>query len=61
MEVNLSQEILMYRAKNNISQAEMANRCRVTKQTIFNIEHELQDPTKLTETKIRLVLSGKVI
>ena len=54
----LSNDILMYRAKNNISQQEMANRCRVTKQTIFNIEHGLQDPTKLTEAKVRLVIEG---
>lgn len=59
--MRLSQEILLYRAQNNISQGEMANRCKVTKQTIFNIEHEIQDPTRLTEAKIRLVLDkGKV-
>ena len=54
--MKLAQEILIYRAKNNISQEEMAKRCNVTKQTIFNLEHEIQDPTKLTETKIRLVI-----
>lgn len=59
MEVKLSDEILTYRAKNNISQAEMASICNVTKQTIFNIEHEKQVPTRLTETKIRLVLERK--
>lgn len=58
MEVKLSQEILRYRAVHNISQGEMANRCNVTKQTIFNIEHEIQDPTKLTTAKIRLVLDA---
>lgn len=56
--MNLPQEILQYRAVNNISQQEMADRCRVTKQTIFNIEHGLQDPTELTKMKIRLVLDG---
>ena len=56
MEVKLGQEILMYRAKHNISQTEMANRCNVTKQTIFNIEHEIQDPTALTQAKIRMVI-----
>ena len=56
--MKLSDEILRYRAQNNISQAEMANRCNVTKQTIFNIEHEAQEPTRLTEAKIRLVLDG---
>lgn len=56
MEVKLGQEILMYRAQHNISQTEMANRCNVTKQTIFNIEHEIQDPTALTQAKIRMVI-----
>ena len=55
--MKLSEEILRYRAIHNISQEEMANRCHVTKQTIFNIEHEIQDPTTLTQTKIRLVLN----
>lgn len=54
--MKLSQEILKYRAVHNISQQEMANRCRVTKQTIFNIEHEIQDPTELTQMKINMVL-----
>lgn len=54
--MKLSQEILKYRALHNISQQEMANRCRVTKQTIFNIEHEIQDPTELTQMKIKMVL-----
>lgn len=54
--MKLSQEILKYRAVHNISQQEMANRCKVTKQTIFNIEHELQDPTELTQMKIKMVL-----
>ena len=56
MEVKLGQEILMYRAQHNISQTEMANRCNVTKQTIFNIEHDIQDPTSLTQAKIRMVI-----
>lgn len=54
--MKLSHEILKYRAVHNISQQEMANRCRVTKQTIFNIEHEIQDPTELTQMKIKMVL-----
>ena len=57
--MKLGQEILMYRAKNNISQQEMAKRCKVTRQTIINIENGIQEPSKLTEAKIRLVLYGK--
>lgn len=54
--MKLSQEILNYRAVHNISQQEMADRCHVTKQTIFNIEHEIQEPTALTKTKIGMVI-----
>jgi len=54
--MKIGDEILVYRAKHNISQGEMANRCNVTKQTIFNIEHGIQEPTRLTKAKIRLVL-----
>ena len=46
----------MYRARHDISQAEMARRCNLTKQTIYAIENERQSPGKLTEMKIRLVL-----
>lgn len=54
--MKLSEKILLYRAKHNISQSEMARRCKVTKQTIFNIEHEMQDPTALTQAKIKMVI-----
>lgn len=54
--MSLGFEILKYRAKNNLSQKEMAKRCGVTTQTIFNIEHDIQTPSKLTEMKIRMVI-----
>ena len=56
---NIAQEILMYRAKNNISQGEMARRCNVTKQTIYSVENGYQNPSKLTEAKIRMVLDER--
>lgn len=52
----LANDIIWYRAKHGLSQDEMAKTCNVSKQTIFNLEHQLQTPTKLTEMKIRLIL-----
>ena len=56
---DLQKQMLEYRAMNNISQKEFARRCGVTLQTIYSIENNLQEPSKLTRTKIELVLSGK--
>ena len=53
---DLSEKIIRYRAKHSLSQEEMAMTCGVSKQTIFNIEHGTQAPTKLTQMKIKLVL-----
>lgn len=53
----LSSKILQYRAKHNISQEEFAKRCKVTKQTIWEIESgKRKHVTALTETKIKNVL-----
>ena len=52
----LASDMLKYRAVNNISQRELARRCNVTVQTILNIEKGKQNPSMLTETKIRLVI-----
>ena len=54
--MSISQEMIKYRAKNRISQSEMAKRCGVSLQTIYSIENELQEPTKVTQEKIRLVI-----
>lgn len=54
--MTLSEKMLLYRAKHNINQEELARRCNLTKQTICLIETEQQTPTKRTELKIRLVV-----
>lgn len=53
---DIAKRILEYRAKENISMAEMAKRCNVTIQTICNIENGVQNPSKLTEQKILSVI-----
>lgn len=56
--MTLSEAILSYRARHNISQKEMARRCNVTTQTICNVENGIQNPSKITEAKIRLIIEG---
>ena len=52
----LAEEIVRYRAKHNISMREMAEICQVSLQTIYSIENEMQEPSRLTREKIRMVL-----
>lgn len=54
-----AEQIVMYRAAQRISQAEMARRCGVTLQTIYHLENCIQKPTKLTVAKIRMVMEEK--
>lgn len=53
---DIATKILRYRAEHDISQAEMARRCKVTLQTINSIENGLQNPSALTRTKIMMVI-----
>lgn len=55
----LMEQMITYRAKKRISQKELAARCGVSLQTINSIENGIQDPSKVTEAKIRLVIEGK--
>lgn len=52
----LIRKMLEYRAKESISQKELARRVGVSLQTINSIENGLQEPSKLTEAKIYLVI-----
>lgn len=48
----LMAKMLDYRAKNNMSQYKLAELCKLTPQTICNIENGTQSPSKLTRQKI---------
>ena len=48
--------MLKYRAKNDISQSDLAKLCKVSLQSICAIENGKQKPHKKTETKIRLII-----
>lgn len=52
----LSEKMVFYRAKERISQSELAKRCGLTLQTIYSIEKGVQNPSRVTEAKIRLVI-----
>ena len=59
MEKTLQQKMLEYRAREDISQAELAKRCNLTTPTVAMVERGLQEPSKLTESKILLVVDNK--
>lgn len=54
---SLSDMIVYYRAKHNISQEEFAQRCNLTKQTVGAIESGRHGITKLTRAKIMRVIN----
>ena len=54
--MNLSERMILYRAKERISQRELAARCGCSLQTINSVENGLQKPSKLTISKIELVV-----
>lgn len=55
----LRAKILNYRAKHDISQIKFAELCKVTPQTICNIENGIQEPSKLTKQKIINIVEGE--
>ena len=56
MEKTLAEQMIEYRAKERISQKELANRVGVSLQTINSIENSMQEPSKVTKAKIELVI-----
>lgn len=52
----LANKIVAYRAKNRLSQTEMAEKCGVSTQTISLIEREQQKPNRVTLAKIEFVV-----
>lgn len=55
--MTLGERMVRYRAKNRITQTELAQRCGVTLQTISNVERGIQEPSRVTVQKIELVIS----
>lgn len=54
----LQQEMVKYRARHNLSQRELAEKCALSLQTISCVETGIQKPSRLTEQKILYVIKG---
>lgn len=54
--MTLQDRMVLFRAKNRITQGELADRCGVTKQTINSIETGKQEPSRVTLAKIELII-----
>lgn len=56
--MTLQEKMILYRAKNRISQEELSKLCGLSKMTINQIESGAQKPSKITYAKIMLVVGG---
>lgn len=54
--MTLQERMVQFRAKERISQTELAERCGLSYQTINSVENGTQDPSKITLAKIELVI-----
>ena len=54
--MTLQEMMVQYRAKHDLSQEKLAKLCGLSLQTVNSVENGLQNPSKLTEQKIRLVV-----
>ena len=54
--MSLGKRCLRFRAENDLSQQKLADMCRVSKQTIFMLEHYDIKTSDLTREKIELVI-----
>jgi DNA-binding XRE family transcriptional regulator len=55
-DMTLQERMVEYRAKEHISQKELAQRCALSVQTINSVENGLQEPSKRTAAMIELVI-----
>ena len=54
--MTLSERMIEYRARERISQRILAEKCGLSVQTVNSIENGTQDPSKVTQAKIELVV-----
>ena len=57
--MTLADKMMWYRAKNGLSQQELADLCGLSKMTICQIEKGNQIPSKITQMKIMLAIGGE--
>jgi DNA-binding XRE family transcriptional regulator len=56
IKMTLQERMVEYRAKERISQTELADRCGVSYQTINSVENGTQEPSKVTQARIELII-----
>ena len=54
--MNLADRMIEYRAKERITQVELAERAGLSHQTIVSVERGQQNPSRVTVAKIELVI-----
>ena len=54
--MSLQEDMVNYRARNRLSQRAFSEKCGISLQTINSVENGLQNPSKVTEAKIRLAM-----
>lgn len=54
---SISTDMIMYRAKHRLSQTDCANKAGITLQTWNQVECGRQNPSRVTEAKIRLIIT----
>lgn len=57
--MTLAEKMMWYRAKNGLTQQELADLCGLSKMTICQIEKGNQIPSKITQMKIMLAIGGR--
>ena len=56
---DLKSDMVYYRARERITQGELAKRCGLSMQTVMNVENGKKLPSKLTYAKIRMVVKER--
>lgn len=59
MSEELRKAMIEYRAKHNLSQQKMAEKCNISLQTYNSVEGGTQTPSELTRAKIELIVKGE--
>ena len=57
--MTLAEKMMWYRAKNGLTQQDLADLCGLSKMTICQIEKGNQIPSKITQMKIMLAIGGR--
>lgn len=57
--MNIDERILLYRAKNNLNQLEMAEKLSVSRELVNKLENKKISPSKMVIAKMDLLEKGE--